>query len=66
MPKGVTKNKFKELIKFYDKDIFIGAAEKIRNIVKEADELDIFSRIQKITKLFEKFKNPDKETVLTP
>lgn len=66
MPKGVTKEIFKKFVKYYDKHIFILAGKKIRNIVKRADELSILERIQEITKLFSYFKNPDKETVLTP
>lgn len=66
MPKGVTKSLFREFIKYYDPDIFVAAGKRIRNIVKSADELEPTERIKKITKLFSCFKNPDKETVLTP
>lgn len=66
MPKGVTKNLFKKFIKYYDKDIFIAAGRKIRNIAKLADELEPTERIKHITELFTHFRNPDKETVLTP
>lgn len=66
MPTGVTKEIFKKFVKYYDKHIFILAGKKIRNIVKRADDLPILERIQEITKLFSYFKNPDKETVLTP
>ena len=66
MPKGVTKDLFKEFIKYYDKEVFIVAGLKIRDIVKSADNLPILERIKEITKLFSYFKNPDKETVLTP
>lgn len=66
MPKGVTKDLFKEFIKYYDKEVFIVAGLKIRDIVKSADDLPILERIKEITKLFSYFKNPDKETVLTP
>lgn len=66
MPKGVTKDLFKEFIKYYDKEVFIVAGLKIRDIVKSADDLLILERIKEITKLFSYFKNPDKETVLTP
>lgn len=66
MPKGVTKSLFREFIKYYDPDIFVAAGKRIRNIVKSADELEPTERIKKITELFSCFKNPDKETVLTP
>ncbi|MCX7883703.1 MAG: Eco57I restriction-modification methylase domain-containing protein [Caloramator sp.] len=66
MPKGVTKEMFKDFIKYYDKEVFIAAGKKIRNIVKSADELSPLERIKKIAQLFSCFKNPDKETVLTP
>lgn len=66
MPTGVTKEIFKKFVKYYDKHIFILAGKKIRNIIKRADNLPILERIQEITRLFSYFKNPDKETVLTP
>lgn len=66
MPSGVTKDKFKEFIKYYDEDIFTVAARRIRDTVKQADELEPLERINEITRLFSCFKNPDKETVLTP
>lgn len=66
MPKGVTKEMFNEFSKYYDKDIFIAACKKIRMVSKQADELEPKERIKELTKLFNKFKNPDKETVLTP
>jgi hypothetical protein len=66
MPYGVTKEIFKKFIKYYDPEIFIAAGRKIRNTVQSADELPPTERVQKITQLFTCFKNPDKETVLTP
>lgn len=66
MPKGVTKNKFNEFKKYYDPDIFIAAGRRIRNIAKSADDLEPTERVKKIASLFAYFKNPDKETVLTP
>lgn len=66
MPSGVSKNLFKKFIKYYDEDIFIAAGNKIRQTVKYADSLPIEERIMKITELHSYFKNPDKETVLTP
>lgn len=66
MPTGVTKSKFKEFQKYYDEEVFIAAGRRIRNIAKEADTLDPTERVKKIASLFSYFKNPDKETVLTP
>lgn len=66
MPDGVTKAKFKHFIKYYDEDIFIAAGRRIRNVAREADTLEPLERVKKIAALFSQFKNPDKETVLTP
>lgn len=66
MPTGMSKQMFKEFIKYYDTDVFIAAGRKIKNIVKLSDTLPPTERVQKIAELFSCFKNPDKETVLTP
>lgn len=66
MPAGVTKELFNTFIKYYDPEIFVSAGRKIRNIAYEADELNPTDRVIKIANLFSCFKNPDKETVLTP
>ena len=66
MPNGVTKEVFNEFKKYYDEDVFIAAGRRIRNIAREADTLNPMERVKKITSLFSNFKNPDKETVLTP
>lgn len=66
MPKGVTKEFFRDFIQYYDQDIFIAAGRKIRDIAKNADNLPPTERVKEIAKLFSTFKNPDKETVLTP
>ena len=66
MPKGITKAIFNDFIQYYDKDIFIEAGNQIRRKVKAADELPPTERIKKIAEIFNTFKNPDKETVLTP
>ena len=66
MPKGVTKEVFNKFSKYYDKDIFVAASRRIRLIAKSADELEPTERVNKIASLFATFKNPDKETVLTP
>ncbi|HZJ89375.1 MAG TPA: Eco57I restriction-modification methylase domain-containing protein [Bacilli bacterium] len=66
MPPGVTKEHFNQFSKYYDKDIFIAASRRIRYLSKTADELEPIERIKKIAELFATFRNPDKETVLTP
>lgn len=66
MPKGVTREMFRKFSKYYDKDIFIGACRRIRTVSKNADNLEPTERVEKIAELFTTFKNPDKETVLTP
>lgn len=66
MPTGVTKELFREFKKYYDEDVFIAAGRRIRNIAREADTLNPTERVKKIAALFSNFKNPDKETVLTP
>lgn len=66
MPTGVTKEKFREFQRYYDEEVFIAAGRRIRNIAREADTLDPTERVIKIASLFSYFKNPDKETVLTP
>ena len=66
MPKGLTKGKFKEFTRFYDADVFVEAGRIIRRRAKSYDSLDVIERTEKIAELFSSFKNPDKETVLTP
>ena len=66
MPNGVSKEMFREFMKYYDSEIFAEAGRKIRNTVVSADRLPPTERVQKIADLFSCFKNPDKETVLTP
>lgn len=66
MPRGVTKQKFNAFRKYYDRDVFAAAAKRIRNMLRSADNLSIEQRIERITQIFHTFRNPDKETVLTP
>lgn len=66
MPKGFTKDMFNMLKDCFDRSIFTGAAKRIRQMVKEADNLNTEDRIAKIATIFSYFHNPDKETVLTP
>lgn len=66
MPNGVDKEVFKQFAKYFDMEIFIGAGNEIRNRVRFADKLEPTSRVKFIANMFASFKNPDKETVLTP
>lgn len=66
MPKGVDKKLFKKFIKYYDPDVFIEAGRIIRRKTKELDKLDPIDRAEKLALIFGTFRNPDKETVLTP
>ena len=66
MPKGFTKETFNILKDCFDRSIFTGAAKRIRQMVKEADNLNTEDRIAKIATIFSYFHSPDKETVLTP
>ena len=66
MPKGVTKQRFNAFKKYYDPDIFTAAAKRIRQMARAADNLTVEERIERIASIFATFRNPDKETVLTP
>ncbi len=66
MPKGVTKEKFENIKKYYDPEIFSAAGKRIRAMARAADKLSVEERIERITDIFSTFRNPDKETVLTP
>lgn len=66
MPKGVTKRVFRRFVKYYDEDVFVAAGRRIRNVTRHADTLPPTERVKEIAHLFGYFKNPDKETVLTP
>ena len=66
MPKGVTKQKFNSFKKYYDPEIFSAAGKRIRAMARAADRLSVEERIGRIAEIFSKFRNPDKETVLTP
>ena len=66
MPRGVTKELFNKFRRFYDEDVFIAAGRRIRDVARHADTLDPTERTKTIASLFAHFKNPDKETVLTP
>jgi len=66
MPNGVTKPKFEEFKKYYEPDIFREAGKRIRAMALAADNLTVEERIMRIATIFNTFRNPDKETVLTP
>ena len=66
MPKGVNKETFDKFKKYYDPDIFREAGKRIREMARAADRFSIEERIERITGIFNTFRNPDKETVLTP
>ncbi|MDE7349764.1 MAG: Eco57I restriction-modification methylase domain-containing protein, partial [Muribaculaceae bacterium] len=66
MPKGVTKEIFNQFKEYYDPDIFTAAAKRIRQMARAADNLTVEERIERIAGIFATFRNPDKETVLTP
>ncbi len=66
MPKGVTKKLFKDFTKYYDRDVFVAAGKRIRRLAAAADKETPTKRVMMIAEIFRHFKNPDKETVLTP
>jgi len=66
MPKGVDKERFEKFKKYYDPDIFREAGKRIREMARAADKFTIEERIERIVAIFNTFRNPDKETVLTP
>ena len=66
MPKDVTKQVFSRFKKYYDPDIFREAGKRIREMARVADNFTIEERIERISAIFNTFRNPDKETVLTP
>ena len=66
MPRGVTKADFNSIKTAFIQTIFTGAGKKIRQLARQADDMTVTERIQRITEIFDSFHNPDKETVLTP
>ena len=66
MPKGVTKDVFEDFKKYYEADVFREAGKRIRAMARAADKFTIEERIERISAIFNTFRNPDKETVLTP
>ena len=66
MPRGVTKELFKEFVPYYDPDMFRAVGRNYRDLVRAADRLAPMERTREIARIFSYFRNPDKETVLTP
>jgi len=66
MPHGVDKEMFAKFTRYYDEDIFRAAGRQIRDLARAADAMSITERVQRIAHIFDSFRNPDKETVLTP
>lgn len=66
MPKGISKEDFNKIRKCFNAIRFEEAGKKYRALTREADFMHIDERIRQITEIFSYFRNPDKETVLTP
>ena len=66
MPRGVTKELFAEFTPYYDPDMFRAVGRNYRDLVRTADKLAPMQRTKEIARIFSYFRNPDKETVLTP
>ena len=67
MPAGFTKKNFQDDFAPYINPIkFNFAAHKLLDEVGQSNKLPIGLRIAKLANVINKFKNPDKETVLTP
>ena len=66
MPQGISMQRFYALRKYYDPDVFNACGKRIREKARLADSLPPLERTQRIADIFATFRNPDKETVLTP
>ncbi len=66
MPKGITKQDFNKIKRCFNATRFEEAGKRYREMTREADHMHISERIERITWIFNSFRNPDKETVLTP
>lgn len=66
MPKGITKEDFNKIKRCFNATRFEEAGKRYRALTREADYMHVDERIQQITEIFSYFRNPDKETVLTP
>lgn len=66
MPKGFDKEAWDNLKGFFNRPVFEGACDEIRNRVRKIYTLPMIPRIAGIAHIFSIFRNPDKETILTP
>lgn len=66
MPKGISKEDFNKIKKCFNATRFEEAGKKYRALTREADFMHVNDRIRQIAEIFSYFRNPDKETVLTP
>lgn len=66
MPKGISKEDFNKIKKCFNATRFEEAGKKYRALTREADFMHVDERIRQIAEIFSYFRNPDKETVLTP
>lgn len=66
MPNGFEKTQFDEIKDLFSEEVFLEAGKRIRALARAADEMDVEERIDRISTIFSYFRNPDKETVLTP
>lgn len=66
MPKGISKADFNKIKKCFNATRFEEAGKKYRALTREADFMHVDERIRQITEIFSYFRNPDKETALTP
>lgn len=66
MPKEISKEDFNKIRKVFKATRFEEAGKKYRALAIEADDMHIDDRMERITTIHSWFKNPDKETVLTP
>ena len=66
MPKKISKEDFNKIRKVFKATRFEEAGKKYRALAKEADDMHIDERMERITTIHSWFKNPDRETVLTP
>lgn len=64
--RAVTKEKFREFIPYYDPDVFRAAGRRIRALARSLDKAPPLERIRRLAGVFDCFRNPDRETVLTP
>lgn len=66
MPKGLTKDAFRPYLKYYDAETFRLAGLQIHRLAQAADNEAPTERVIAIARIFSYFRNPAKETVLTP